>query len=111
MPVRLAGLLGKGRRDSKKRSTRLRQRPVERGKAQVVADGQAQFAPRQVGGDGNLAGAVVPRLAVAFAVGQIDVEHVNLVVTRDDVAVAIDEERTVGRLVGRKLDRERADMK
>ncbi len=45
------------------------QRAVERRKAQVVADRQAEPAPRQVGGHRDLAGAVVARFAIALAAG------------------------------------------
>ena len=110
MPMRLAGLSGEGRRNRQERAAGLGERAVERREAQVVADGQAEPAPRQVGGDGDLARPVVARLAIALAVGEIDVEHVDLVVARDDLALAVDQERAVGRLVGRQLDRERADV-
>ena len=110
VPVRLAGLPGEGRRDGEERGAGLGQRPVERGKAQVVADRQAEPAPRQVVQHRELAGPVASRLAIALAVGEIDVEHVDLVVARDDLAVRVDQERAVGRLVGGRLDRERADV-
>jgi hypothetical protein len=53
---------------------------------------------------GEFAGAVVARLAVALAAREIDVEHVDLVVARDDLAARIDQEGAVGGLVGRDLD-------
>ena len=101
---------GEGRRDRQERGAGLGQRAVERGEAQVVADGQAEPAPRQVGDHGELAGAVAARFAIALAAGEIDVEHVDLVVARDDLALRVDQEGAVGRLVGRDLDRERADV-
>ena len=88
----------------------LGQRAIERREAQVVADRQAEPAPRQIGKHRQFARPVVARLAIALAAGEIDVEHVDLVVARDDLAVRVDQERAVGRLVGRNLDRQRADM-
>jgi hypothetical protein len=38
----------------------------------------------------NLARSVAPRLAVTFAIGQVDVEHMDLVVARDDLAMRVD---------------------
>ena len=64
------------------------QRAVERREAQVVADREAEPAPRQVGTHRELARPVAARLAIALAVGEIDVEHVDLVVARDDLAAA-----------------------
>ena len=49
MPVRFAGLPGEGGRDRQEGGAGFRQRAIERRKAQVVADGQAEPAPRQVG--------------------------------------------------------------
>ena len=48
----------------------------------------------------ELARPVAARLAIALAAFEIDVEHVDLVVARDDLAAAVDQERAVGRLVG-----------
>ena len=45
----------------------------------------------------DLAGPVVAQLAIALAVGEIDVEHVDLVVARDDLALRIDQEGAVRR--------------
>ena len=87
VPMRLAGLPGEGGRNGQERAAGLRQRPVERGKAQVVADGEPEPAPRQVGDHGDLARPVVAQFAIALAVGEIDVEHVDLVVAGDDLAL------------------------
>ena len=110
VPVRLAGLLGEGRRDRQERRAGLGERAVERRKAQVVADGHAEPAPWQIGDHRKIAGTIVARLAIALAVGEVDVEHVDLVVARDDLAPAIDQEGTVRGLVGRNFHRKRADM-
>ena len=56
------------------------QRAIERRKAHVVADRQPDPAPRQVRDHGGLARLVVGGLAIALAAGQIDVEHMDLVV-------------------------------
>src|SRR5258707_11712307 len=91
MPVRLAGLLGKSGRDRDERGTGLRQRAVERRETQVVADRQAEPAPGQVGHDGAFARTETARLPIALATREIDVEHVDLVVARDDLARAVDQ--------------------
>ncbi len=110
VPMGFAGLLRERRGDGEKRGARLRQRAIERGEAQVVANREAEPAPWQVGGHGDLAGPVVAGFAIALAAGEIDVEHVDLVVARDDLAAAVDQERAVGSPLGRELDRKRADM-
>src|SRR3954447_18748144 len=101
VPMRLAGLLGEGRRDREKRRAGVRQRAVERRKAQVIADREAEPAPRQIGDDAALARPEITRLAVALATAKVDIEHVNLVVARTNLAARIDHERTVDRAVGR----------
>jgi hypothetical protein len=58
----------------------------------------------------EVAGTVASRLAVAFAIGEIDVEHVDLVVARDNFPTRVDEKRAVGRLVGGRLHGERANV-
>ena len=87
------------------------ERAVKRGEAQIVADGQAEPAPWQVGGDADFAGTVVARLAIALAAAEIDVEHVDLVVARDDLALAVDQERAVGRFFRQQFDGQRPDVK
>src|SRR5438045_18422 len=73
VPMRLASLLGEGRRDGDERAAGLGQRAVERRKAQVVADAQAQPPPRQIGHHGNLARPVIARFAITLAAGEIDI--------------------------------------
>ena len=73
----------------------LGQRAIQRGKAHVVADRQPDPAPRQVGDHGGFARLVIGGLAIALAAGQIDVEHVDLVVAGEHVAVGPDQERAV----------------
>ena len=50
------------------------------------------------------------RFPVALAAGEIDVEHVDLVVARADLAAGPDQECAVRRLLRRELDEQRADM-
>src|SRR5512132_3069664 len=109
VPMRFAGLLGECRGNRQHRSARFRQGTIEGGKTQVVTYRKAKSAPRQVRKHRLFAGAVVARLAIAFAVRKIDVEHVNLVITRRNIALWIEKERAIGRALGRKSDRQRAD--
>src|SRR6266581_9765669 len=89
VPVGLAGLLGKRCRNGDEGGPGLRERAIERGKAQVVADRQPQPAPWQIGRDRGLAGLEAVRLAIALATGEVDVEHVDLVVARNDLACGV----------------------
>src|SRR5262249_5071141 len=79
-PMSLAGLLGKRCRNGNERGAGLRERAIERGKAQVIADRHTQPAPWQIGRDRALTGFEAVRLAIAFAAGEVDIEHVDLVV-------------------------------
>src|SRR5215471_17863844 len=108
--MRLAGLARERRRDRQIHRARLGERAVERRKAQVVADGHAEPAPGQIGDDAELARTIAARLAIALAAFEVDVEHVDLVVTRRDVTAPVDQEAAVRRLVGRYLHGERSDM-
>src|SRR5262245_4070108 len=74
VPVGLAGLLGKRRRDRNEGGPGLRERAIERGEAQVVADRQAQPAPWQIGRHRALTGLEAVRFAIALAAGEVDVE-------------------------------------
>src|SRR5438876_4246062 len=95
MPMSFAGLLGEGRRNGEERAARVGERAVERREAQVVADGQPEPPPWQVGSDGELAGTVIARFAIALTAGEVDVEQVDLILARDDLAGRIDQERAV----------------
>ena len=77
----------------------LRQRAVEMRKADIVAHAHAEPAPRRLGDDRLPAGAVGVALAIALAARQIDVEHVDFVVARDDRA-ARDRSGTSGSRAG-----------
>src|SRR5208282_2049531 len=108
--MRLAGLPGEGRRYGEERGASLGHRAIERRETQIVTDRQAEPAPWQVGDNGKLASAIIVGFAVTLAAGKLDVEHMNLVVARGHVALAVDHERAVHRLFRRRLDRQRTDM-
>ena len=110
VPMRLAGLSGEGRRHREERRAGFGQRAIERRKTHVVADRQPDAAPRQVRDHGGLARLVVGGLAIALAAGQIDIEHMDLVVAGEQIAVGPDQERAVDRALRRKAQRQRADM-
>src|SRR5215475_6510552 len=89
VPMRFTGLFGECRGDRQHRSASFGQGTIKRGKPQVVTYRKAKSAPRQVREDSLFAGAVVARLAITFAVREIDVEHVNLVITRRNIALRV----------------------
>ena len=91
MPVRAPGLSRKCRRDGENFCAAMGQGPVKRREAEVVAHRQPYRRPGRLGEDGLVAGAISGRFAVGFAAGQIDVEHVDLVIAGDDGAVFIEE--------------------
>src|SRR5436190_1684202 len=62
---------------------------VELGEAEVVADGQAELEPAQRSEDDLLTRLLGRRLPVAHA-ADVDVEHVDLPVGGDDLAIGID---------------------
>src|SRR5262245_46998793 len=110
VPMRGAGLLGEGRRDRDERRPGFRQGPIERRKPQVIADGEAEPTPGQINRHRQFAGSIAARLAVALAARKIHIEHVNLVVARDDLTGWINHERAVDGLLLQDGERERTDM-
>ncbi len=108
--MRFAGLFGEGRRNGQKRRAGFGERPIERRETQIVAHREAETPPWQIADHGEIAGAVIVGFAIALAAGEVDVEHMDLVVARRDFALAIDQEGAVYGFVGRCLDGERADM-
>src|SRR5262249_43265172 len=66
VPVRLAGLAREGCGRGQRRRPRVSLRPIEMRKADVVADGDAELKPQQIGDDGPIAGAVDRGLAPAL---------------------------------------------
>src|SRR6266852_776442 len=110
MPVGLAGLLGERRRDRQKHASRLSESTVKGRKAQIIADRETKPAPGKLGRYGVLAGCVTARFPVALAVGEVDVEHVDFVVTRRDLTLRVDEKAAVHGAIRRNLEGERPDM-
>src|SRR6516165_6813058 len=74
VPVRLPGLPSEGRGYGEEGRPGLGERAVERRKAQVVTDRQAETPPRQVRGNCDFAGPEGAGLAIAFAVREVDIE-------------------------------------
>ena len=95
MPMCLPRLSRERGGDRKERGAAFGECAVERGKAYVVADRESDAAPRQVRDHGGLARLVIGGFAVAFAAGQIDIEHMDLVVAGEHIAVRPDQERPV----------------
>ena len=110
MPMGLAGLLGEGRGNGDELRACQRERAVELREAEVVADGEAEPAEGKVDDHRLAARPARGGLAVALASGEIDVEHMQLVVARGDLAFGIDQIRAVGDARRVELDGERADM-
>src|SRR5437588_10863576 len=108
MPVRLARLPRECGGYGKERCSCFRQRAVERREAQVVADRQAEPSPRQIRDDAKVAGTETARFAIALTAGEIDIEHVDLIIAGDDLAVAVDQKRPIGGTIRGNLDRRRA---
>ena len=108
--MRLPGRPGEGRGHADEVGAGLGQRAIERRKAQVVADGEAEPPPGQIGEDRRRARPEARRLAIAFAARQVDVEHVDLVVAGGDAALGVEEIGAVGAACRLDLDGERADQ-
>src|SRR5690606_1129136 len=104
VPMSPAGKLRKGGRNRKEAGACLRESAVEMGKAHIVADAHPKLAPGEIRQYELLAGPKGCRLPVALAVGNIDVEHVNLGVARDDRALWVEKKAPVGCLLWRELD-------
>ena len=96
-PMGLAGRSGEGGGNRDHRRPRLGQLAMQMGKADVVADGQAQPAPGRVGDHRPVARPHRGAFAVSLAVRQIDVEDMQLVIARRDRARRVDQQRPIGR--------------
>ena len=69
---------------------------MQGGKAQIIADRQAQRTPRQISENGARARLIVDAFAVDLAIAEIDIEHMDLVVSRRNAPVRRDEVRAIG---------------
>ena len=87
---------GERRRHGDRRGAGLRQRPIQRGESQVIANGHAQPAPRRSRQDRGVAGAVRFGLAVSFAAVEGRIEHVDFVILRDRRPLVVEQERAIG---------------
>src|SRR5262245_4849738 len=94
--MRLPGLLGEGGGDGDELGAGKRERAVESGEAEIVADRKSQAAEGKLGNDRRRARPGVIGFAVALATGKIDVEEMQLVVARRDPSFRIDEIGAVG---------------
>ena len=110
MPMRRAGRPREGRGNREEVGPGLGQRPVEMREAQVVADRDAERAPRQIGQHRHVARLIVLGLAVALAARQVDVEHMDLVEARLDLAAGREQQRPVGDLAAWQQHRHRPDV-
>ncbi len=108
VPVRLAGDALERRGDREIPGAGPRERAIELWEAQVVAHRQAELAPGRIGDDRMRAGTIRGGLADRLAVGQHAIEHMDLVVGRDDPTVRIEEIGTVGDAVAVRAQRERS---
>src|SRR5215475_11114473 len=92
VPVRLARLFGKRRWNSQHRGAGFGQGSIEGRETQIVTDRQSQPAPRQIRQHRQFTRPVIVRFAIAFTAREVDIEHVNLVVARDDLTFRVDQE-------------------
>ena len=78
-----------------------RQRAIQLGKAQVVADRQADLRPVHVAGHGPVARREPDRFPVGWAILELDVEQVDLAISGRDRAARVDQDARVVRPAGR----------
>ena len=80
--------------------------------AQVVTNGQAEFADRRsIHKDYPLPGGINIGFAPALACWQVDIEQVDLVIARADLALAVDDEPAVGDIAALRQHSERSEVK
>src|SRR6516162_2187748 len=94
-PMGVAGRHGKDRGNRQKIGTGLRQRTIKVRKTYIIANAHAEPAPRDLDDDGAVARPVGVAFPIAFTAWQIDIEHVDLIVARDDPAGRIDKKGPV----------------
>src|SRR5581483_6947202 len=107
-PVVLAGVEHERGRHEQELRPAHRQRPVQLGEAQVVADRHAGQVALDLGRDQLAAGRDGRRLAGADAAGDLDVVQVHLAVPRDDLAAPVEQQARVvalARLLAQLVDR------
>ena len=95
LPVRLAGRVGEGRRHAQQVAGRLHQRAVQLGKAQVVADAQADAQRRRPAAPPAALPASSTRAFVVLLAAVVEGEQVHLVVARGQRAVGREDQRAV----------------
>ena len=109
--MRLAGRDGEGRWHRDQLGSSLGQSFEQGREAQVVANRQPERADRRAANHHRALAARIDRgFAPALAGRQIDVEQMDLVVAGADLALVIDDERTVGDLAGARANGERSEM-
>src|ERR1700761_4857547 len=95
MPMGLAGRHGKCRGDSQKICSGLSEGSIELRDAQIIAYRHGEHAPWEVSEHSLSTGTKCVALEIPFAIGEIDIEHVNFVITGDNGAARVDQIRTV----------------
>ena len=108
--MRLAGLLGEGGRRRQDLRPGHGLGPEQMRETHVVADAEADLGKRQVGDHRPRARPVDRAFAPALAIVEIHVEHVDLVIGGDLVAIGTEQKGAVGNLAVTQLDRGRANM-
>src|SRR5260370_19215330 len=108
MPVRPTRGLGESRWYRENGRPYLREGPIELRKPHVIADGQAEFGPRQVGHDGFAAACNRVRFPVSFSRGQIDIEEMDLAVARSNPTAWVKKKRPICSHLWSGFDRERS---
>jgi len=109
MPMGFARRPGEGGRHRDQQRPGPGQRRIERGKADVIADAEAEAPEVGIGQPHGIAGRICRRFAIAAACPEVDIEQVQLVVGLDDRAIATDQIGAVGDPAVRATDGERAD--
>ena len=95
MPMCLSGGSGKGCRDAQDLGPGLGVIAKQMRKPHVIANRHTDLAKLGLRKFGGVAGTECFAFAVTFAIGQIDVKHVDLVIGRDDLAIRTNHETPV----------------
>src|SRR3546814_19346995 len=94
-PLFRSGRNRKGRRNAEDGGAVIAQRPIQVGKAQVVADGEAHQPERRLDSDAPCPARIGDGFAPALAGRKVDVEEMDLVIARADVAPVVDQEAAI----------------